>query len=447
MSLTAIVSAVGCIHSAAAQDYRYALFQLPAVDGIGGAAASLTQTGRLAGVSDFESGTYYHATMWEANGDFADLGSFRGHLSSAQDINELGEVVGWGGESVFGDQHAFLWRDGQMIDLGTLGGEESVAHAINDLSQVAGYSDYEGGSGGGFFWENGKMATLPTLGRSGGTAYDINNASQLVGRSVDPDGNGKAVLWENGDVIALPTLRSDPSTAIAINELGQIVGQSDGPNDNAHAVAWVDGQIVDLHNSELGIGSSAWGINNLGQVVGWVGRQPTNVYGFLWDQTNGMRRLDDLVPPKPRRNWRISMARDVNDAGQIAAEGYVAGQPLTLYPFLINPVNPTMELSSPVPGAAPGPNTLTLTGATPGAEVVFLYALHSGGTRIPGCDLQQNALQLDQPTVIGSAIADQDGVASITRPVPLIARGQTILFQAVVQNECTISQLVVHEFE
>ncbi len=291
------------------------------------------------------------------------------------------------------------------------------------------------------------MTALPNLGRSGGGAYDVNNARQIVGSSWTVDGYERAVLWENGGVVELRTLRSDPSIAIAINELGQIVGQSDGPNDNAHAVAWVNEQIVDLHNSELGIGSSAWGINSVGQVVGWVGRQPTNVYGFLWDQNNGMRRLDDLLPAKPRRSWRISMAREINDAGQIAAEGYVIGQPLTLYPFLINPVNPTMELSSPVPGAAPGPNTLTLTGAIPGARVVFLYALHSGGTRIPGCDLQQNALQLDNPQIIGTAIADGNGVATITRTVPPIARGQTILFQAVVQNECAISQLVVHRFE
>ena len=428
------------------QDYRYALFQLPAVDGVGGAAESLTQTGRIAGISDFESGTFYHATIWETNGEIIDLGSFRGHVSSAHDINELGEVVGWGGESVITDQHAFLWRDGQMIDLGTLGGEESEAHAINDFSQIVGFAQTPE-SGGGFIWENGEMSALPTLGRSGGTAYDINNSGQIVGTSWTLDGHEKAALWENGGVVALPSLYRDPSAALAINELGQIVGQSETLYEKTHAVAWVNGHVVDLHNPDVGPHSSAWGINNVGQVVGWVGRQPTNVYGFLWDQTNGMRRLDDLVPPKPRRNWRISMARDVNDAGQIAAEGYVAGHPLTLYPFLINPVTPTMDLSSPVPGAAPGPNTLTLTGATPGAEVVFLYALHSGGTRIPGCDLQQNALQLDKPTIIGTAIADANGEATITRSVPIVARHQTILFQAVVQNECAISQLVVWQFE
>jgi hypothetical protein len=78
---------------------------------------------------------------------------------------------------------------------------------------------------------------------------------------------------------------------------------------------------------------------------------------------------------------------------------------------------------------------------------VFLYSKQGGGTRIPGCDLQQNALQIENPIVIGTAVADGNGNASIIRNVPNIARGQTILFQAVVQNECAISQLVVHQFE
>lgn len=272
-------------------------------------------------------------------------------------------------------------------------------------------------------------------------------ASEVVGSSWPIEGNERAVVWRNSEVFALVPLHSDPSAAIAISDLSQIVGQSRDRTEKTHAVAWVNELVFDLHLDGLGPASSAWGINNLGQIVGWVGTQPADVKGFLWEQGTGMRTLDSLMPPKPRKNWRIDMAWDINDAGQIAAQGYVIGQPLKAYPFLITPVAPTMELSSPVPGAAPGPNTLTLTGATPGARVVFLYALHSGGTRIPGCDLQQNALQLDNPQIIGTAIADGNGEATITRSVPIIARGQTILFQAVVQNECAISQLVVHTFE
>lgn len=97
VSLIGTASAACCVSLATAQDPHYALSQLPAVDGVGGAAESITQAGRVAGVSDFESERYYHATIWETNGDPIDLGSFRGLVSSAHDINELGEVVGWGG--------------------------------------------------------------------------------------------------------------------------------------------------------------------------------------------------------------------------------------------------------------------------------------------------------------------------------------------------------------
>ncbi len=432
------------------QDYGYAVFELARVDGPGSTTRCINEQGSICGTSDIQGGAFYRAVIWNTEGAPTELGTLGGDLSTAKGINEHGEAVGWatyepGGS--FREQRAVLWRDGEIIDLGTLGGETSEAQAINDLTQVVGYSDYEISSGGGFIWENGEMRALPTLGRSGGSAYDINNAGQIVGTSVNNEGWKKAVLWENGEVFALPYLGVDLSAALAINELGQIVGQSKATINNTHAVAWVNGRIFDLHGSGLGPDSSAWGINDAGQVVGWVGTQPLGVKAFLWEQAGGMRTLDSLVPPRLRTNWTLSMAHDVNEAGQIAAYGYKQGQPLTLIAFLVNPVNPTMSLSAPSPGRAGTSNTITLTGATPGARVMFLYSRFGGGMRIPGCDLQQNALQLDSPTVIGTAIADQSGVATITRTVPPVARNQTILFQALVQNECAISQLVVHQFE
>jgi len=140
----------------------------------------------------------------------------------------------------------------------------------------------------------------------------------------------------------------------------------------------------------------------------------------------------------------MEVTTSINNAGQIPVTGKYDDDHWAL---LLTPVHPSMTLQGPQPGRAGTTNGLRVTGVTPGARVTFLYSRHGGGTRIPGCDLQQNALQLDNPTVIGTAIANQQGVATITRPVPLIARGQTILFQAVVQNQCAISQLVVHRFD
>jgi probable HAF family extracellular repeat protein len=244
-------------------------------------------------------------------------------------------------------------------------------------------------------------------------------------------------------------LRSDGrgrSEAYDVNDAGIVAGLTQiNPQGRVHAFAWTEGQMYDLGTLPGRTDSLAVAINNLNQIVGWGTNGYPNDDAFIWEQARGMQRLDELIAPNAR--WRFNVAWDINDAGQIVGNGYRLGDAGTSVGFLLSPVDPTMDLAAPAPGRAGEANTITLTGATPGAQVTFLYSRQGGGARIPGCDLQQNALQLDSPTVIGTAIADGNGVASITRTVPPVAQNQIILFQAVVQNDCAISQLVVHRFE
>ncbi|MCC6907770.1 MAG: hypothetical protein IT430_07515 [Phycisphaerales bacterium] len=433
-----------------AQDYRYAVIELP----------RLTETYQWAGAVDVNShgdtvgftstaDFRIHAALWPAEGGVVDLGTLGGQYSGAIGINEAREICGWAvadpNGSIF-DTRAFLWRQGQMSDLGTLGGEDSYAFALNDNGLVVGEAAYELTSGRrkAFEWVDGEMEELPGINPEFGSrvAFDINADNEVVGYGLDLQGQWIGLLWSNGQVVGLPTLGGDGATeAYGINEKGVIVGHSHVSEGIGHAVKWVNGHIVDIHTSSIGTISIARGINNSGQIVG-------DAYGglraFILNTGEQMMLLDDLVPPRLSLDWTMQRASHINDAGQIPVTAEYDGDTWAL---LLTPVNPMMSLQDPVPGSAGTVNRLRVTGAPPGARVYFCYSRHGGGTRIPGCDLQQNALQLDNPTVIGSTIADQDGVASITRPVPLIARGQTILFQAVVQNECAISQLVVHEFQ
>jgi probable HAF family extracellular repeat protein len=378
-------------------------------------------------------------------GEHTYLGSLNGGDTSPWAVNELADVVGYS-DGLDGRPRAFLWSMGKMIDLRPFGDYRAEAWHLNDQRQVVGFSRIKVGTEWAFVWESGHAERLETLGGSNSLAYFINSdGSSIVGSADLPDGTFHAVLWLDPEkVIDLGTLQGDRySQAFSINDAGEAVGESAEYLSETHAALWRNGQIIDLNDRNVIRFSTAYGINNRGEIVG-LGYTGGGGLGkaVYWTPDLRMYNLNTLIPPNS--GWNLTGAWKINDAGQIACQARRDGAYIGA---LVTPINATMNMAAPSPGRSGESNVLRVTGATPGAAVRFLYSRHGGGARIPGCDLQQNALQLDSPTVIGTAIADANGVATITRTVPPVARGQTILFQAVVQNECAISQLVEHRFE
>jgi probable HAF family extracellular repeat protein len=158
------------------------------------------------------------------------------------------------------------------------------------------------------------LGTLP--GDSSSVAWAINANGDVVGWSAGPAGSRAFVYTDAKGMVALPGLPNKPRTiARDINDAGVIVGSANaGGTDLGHAVLWSGPSVQDLGTLGTGFYSEAWGVNNLGQVVGWSytdgGSGLTGVHGFLYTRAGGMV---DLTPQSD-----TGSAQDINDDGQVA---------------------------------------------------------------------------------------------------------------------------------
>jgi hypothetical protein len=97
-------------------------------------------------------------------------------------------------------------------------------------------------------------------------------------------------------------------------------------------------------------------------------------------------------------------------------------------------------LAGPDPGVAGQPNTATVTGATPDAQVGVVFAFAAGTSAVPGCP--GVSFGLANPRGFGVDVADAQGNASVTRPIPAGLAGRAILLQALDRASCRISNRV-----
>ena len=242
------------------------------------------------------------------------LGGLSGSpFANVSGINNSGQVVGTSAN------HAFLWENGAMTDLGTLGGSLSTANAINDMGQIVGDSTLASGERHAFLWDRGVMKDLGAPGESS-SAHGINNHGDIVGAVSGKNVRGGAVLWKNGRRQSLGDLGSSGSgsTAIAINDNGEVVGVSSGLASNSggvvRAVIWQHGVIHNI-GTLGGLHSTANAINLRRQVVGWADLADQSTVAFLFD--NGVMHDLGMLPGSIMVPGSGSQAASVNDGGQV----------------------------------------------------------------------------------------------------------------------------------
>ncbi|MEZ6242733.1 MAG: GC-type dockerin domain-anchored protein [Phycisphaerales bacterium] len=221
-------------------------------------------------------------------------------------VNATGQVVGERDRAFASGMHtsqAVLWDKGVLTPLADLGaGVESSAADINDALWIVGKSfPAESPTPRAALWIDGAVSDLGTLGGSGAHATAISNTRYVVGMSRTAAGQPHAfryLLSPAGAVVKrtdLGVLDLDWSDARDVNDAGDVVGTS-----ASRAFLYTNNQMLDLNdhipaNSGWRLTTAA-GINNQGQIVGWGEHGPLGLRAFLLTPAAGCSPADLAEP-------------------------------------------------------------------------------------------------------------------------------------------------------
>ena len=311
-SVLAFATGLGGQNQQAQQPSHYRVFALGALGGNSSDGNAINNLGWVLGEANITGNTAVHATLW--NNDLGTLGGpdsdiqwpnkndhgVLAGISETADRNPYNEpwscVAFFFGVPTGYDCVGFKWQNGVMTTLPTLGGPNAFAASINNHDQIVGWA------------EN----TLHDPTCKGGQVFQF-----------------EAVVWEpDGQVRQLSPFQSDQDgAATAINDNGQVVGISGdcdvavGATSARHALLWENGQPMDLGN----LGGHSWNtpmdLNNAGVVVGFAnaadlplvnGQPPIDPVPFYWTKETGVMKQLPLLP-----NDVNGVAYGINNLGQI----------------------------------------------------------------------------------------------------------------------------------
>jgi probable HAF family extracellular repeat protein len=334
-----------------------------------------------------------HVVMW-SQGVLSDLGTMGGSSADARGINDLGQIVGTVVTS--NGTYPYIYANGSLVIIDSPGG--TVA-GPNNLGQVAGSRN----DGTPYLYSNGTFQYLNMAGCAQGYPSDLNDSGWVIGTAVGGDcGEGAAVVWRNGNLHILPApavLGTTGRLSVGkINAAGQIAGSADSlyvwALNETHIgmtngrrlpqpVFWEpDGAgnytVVSVGMPRGGMYGTAHGVNDVGVAVGEAWSDGGYEFGFVWDSTTGIRRLNFLIPPGSDSGGHLSAAIRVNNTGLILARGNLGISPRPGDVYLLTPMPPGNTPSGTNIAVQP---TDSRTGTTP-VNLTFSSVQLEGNTTL-----------------------------------------------------------------
>ncbi|MFG0259024.1 MAG: GC-type dockerin domain-anchored protein [Phycisphaerales bacterium JB041] len=269
--------------------------------------------------------TTYHGYVWTPDGGPA----VNPDPSGYSDINERGDILA--GSVIY-------YADGRTGFMSAVPGDRSVGGAaINEAGVVAGTSTYRFYSGCRYerravMWSEatGTLNLEPFV-PSADVGRDINNLNEMVGVASFSGscGDFEAFLYraDTNEWVNLHSMLVGDGPGIteanAVNDLGQVAGE--GWN-GSFGSAWLWDEAAGFtFRPALKNGDrdrvTPYGLNSAGTMVGsaatdgWADRR-----AFVWDESNGMRDLNDLVDLP--QDFILDRAIEISEAGVIVGDGH-----------------------------------------------------------------------------------------------------------------------------
>ncbi len=324
------------------------------------------------------------AFRWTAAGGMVGLGAFPGggfqihidgedFLSSANGISADGStIVGNSTTATGGDAFRWTASGGMIGGLGNIGArgvsaDGSVVVGVGRSALALGPEATRWTSSGGTVGLGTLPGTFP--GRYRSSAADVSaDGSVVVGESLTGIGNTRAFRWTSGggmvDLGVLPGGSiSTSSRAYAVSADGSVVvGFSNTPlSTSSGAFRWTSGGgMVVLGDIPSGnFGRIANGVSADGSVVVGQGNFTGGSQGaFIWDATNGVRSVQDILANNlglDLTGWNLYNAIGVSSDGRT-----IVG----------NGINPNGDNEAWV-AVVPEPSTFTLAGLGLAAMAAF----------------------------------------------------------------------------
>ena len=302
-------------------------------------------------------------------------------------INNSGTVAGWV-QNPSGGQQGFVSTATGMQALSP-GPFESYAYGINNAGTVVGTTYDSNGQAHGTIWSGSASTDLG----AGSFAMAINNAGEVVG------GNGNAFMVVNGQLQNLGTPSGiNWSAAYGVNNVGTVVGDGQLSNGTFRGIVWNPNGSITVLSTFGGASSQATGVNDSGEVVGFASLSD----GYQ----NAFAEIGGAMIDLGTLGGGSSYAYGVNKSGEIVGYSWLAdgSQSAFLYDD-----GTMLNLNSLLP-------------ANSGWDLLQAYAINDSG-QITGTGLYNGQLTA---FVLTDPPAGPSGIASVPEPQEIVIVGAAL---------------------